>query len=386
MKLLALMKKEFVRFFSDPKLLINMLLPGILIYIIYSLMGNLIWQDAKEYKFVVAQTNAPEQIVAMTTAAVSGNGWSIEFQSGAQDAKERVEKGELTAYVVFPENFEEKIGEYDAESGTPAPQVELYYRSADEESMSFFTLFTAVLDGYEHGKSNKFDVNAGGEKYDFSEETNVFATTMGRMLPFIVVALVFSSCMGVTLESVAGEKERGTLATVLVTSVRRSHVALGKVVPLSCVAAIGALSSFLGVVLSLPKLAGMAVGDLVASYGFTSYLLLFLLIMSVIPLIVAAIAALSTYAKSVKEASAYTSIVMIVAMVLSIAASVVQSIGSWTVVVPILNAVVAMQGILTLNISVWQSLVSVGLNLVYAVLLVLLIAKMLSSERIMFGK
>ena len=201
MKLLALMKKEFVRFFSDPKLLINMLLPGILIYIIYSLMGNLIWQDAKEYKFVVAQTNAPEQIVAMTTAAVSGNGWSIEFQSGVQDAKERVEKGELTAYVVFPEVFEEKIGEYDAESGTPAPQVELYYRSADEESMSFFTLFTAVLDGYEHGKSNKFDVNAGGEKYDFSEETNVFATTMGRMLPFIVVALVFSSCMGVTLES-----------------------------------------------------------------------------------------------------------------------------------------------------------------------------------------
>ena len=42
MKLLALMKKEFLRFFRDPRLIITMLLPGILIYAIYSLIGSFV--------------------------------------------------------------------------------------------------------------------------------------------------------------------------------------------------------------------------------------------------------------------------------------------------------------------------------------------------------
>ena len=35
MKLLALMKKEFLRFFRDPRLIFTMLLPGILICLIW---------------------------------------------------------------------------------------------------------------------------------------------------------------------------------------------------------------------------------------------------------------------------------------------------------------------------------------------------------------
>lgn len=213
----------------------------------------------------------------------------------------------------------------------------------------------------------------------------MMTSMMSGLLPFLVVIFIFSACMSVTLESVAGEKERGTLATILITSARRTDVALGKVIPLSCMSAIGATSSFLGVVLSLPKLMGMSIGGFMTSFGFLSYLALFLLILSVVPLIVSLVSVVSTYAKSVKEASAYTSVVMILTMVLSIVSAFVSGIGDWIVAIPVLNAVVCMQSVMTGSIMIWQTFVSVGINLVYTALLVFAISKMLSSERIMFG-
>lgn len=388
MKLLALMKKEFLRFFRDPKLIVTMLFPGILIYVLYSIMGGVMWDKEEKYDFRVAAIAMPSSFETLFQSAAENNeGMTLVFENAedGESAKKRVEDGEITALIVFPESFEEKIQTYDPISGERAPQVEIFYRSADGESGAFYSFATSLLNAYESAQTNLFDINAG-EGYDLSGETVAVASVMGSVLPFIVVALVFSSCMGVTLESVAGEKERGTLATILVTSVKRTHVALGKVLPLACVALLGALSSFLGIALSLPKLIGMSVGAFAGNYGFLNYLLLLLLIFSIVPLIVALISVVSTYSKSVKEASAYTSVVMVFVMVISLVSSFLEGIGAWVVVVPVLNAVVCMQGVIAMDFSVWQSLVSVGLNVLYTGALIFLIAKMLSSERIMFGK
>ncbi len=172
----------------------------------------------------------------------------------------------------------------------------------------------------------------------------------------------------------------------MVTSVKRTHVALGKVLPLACVALIGAFSSFLGIALSMPKLVGVSVGAFAGSSGFLSYFMLLLLIFSIVPLIVTMISAVSAYSKSVKEATAYTSVIMVFVMVISLVSSFLEGVGGWVCVIPILNAVISMQGVLAMNFAVWQALVSAGLNIVYTGALVLLIAKMLSSEKIMFGK
>ena len=87
-----------------------------------------------------------------------------------------------------------------------------------------------------------------------------------------------------------------------------------------------------------------------------------------------------------KEASGYTGVIMIAVMVLSIVSLAAASLGDWVIAVPVLNAVLFMGKILGGELPVWQSLLSVGANLIYTALLVWLIAKMLSSERIMFGR
>lgn len=382
MKLLALMKKEFFRFFRDPRLIVTMILPGILIYIVYSIIGSAITDRQERYDFTVYVSGESAAVSLIEASVLANEGWTVELiglpSEGIEtpdDARAAVADGQATALIVFPERFDEiALGGAAAEIAA----VEIAYDSSETASTVFASIAGGVLDAY--GRTFQVATN------DLSPEGNPVMQMMARMLPFLIVVFVFSSCMSVTLESVAGEKERGTLATVLVTSAKRTDVALGKVLPLVCISLIGAVSSFLGVALSLPAMMGLSLGDFIVGFGFESYLLLFLLIFSVVPLIVGAIAAVSTYARSVKEASGYTSVIMILAMVLSVVTAFTDGIGAWVVAVPILNAVTAMQGILTATLSVWQCITAFALNLVYTALLILLIARMLSSERIMFGK
>ncbi|HIX09803.1 MAG TPA: ABC transporter permease [Firmicutes bacterium] len=382
MKLLALMKKEFARFFGDPKLLITMILPGVLIYLIYSIMGSAMFGgEAQKYDFKVYVSGESAVVDVIDASVAQNEGWTAEFvhlpAEGAatvEEARAAVESGEASALIVFSEDFDASVAQ-GAQGGASA---QLVYNSEDEASAAFASLAGGILDGY--GRSFAFTMT------DFAESADFARTMMAGILPFLIVVFIFSSCMSVTLESVAGEKERGTLATILVTSARRTDIALGKVLPLSCVSLIGAASGFLGVVLSLPTLMGISVDAAVAGVGALGYFMLLLLIVSVVPLIVSAIATVSTLSRTVKEASSYTGILMILMMVLSIVAAFVSGIGDWAVAIPVLNAVVAMQGVLTGAMRVWQCLVSFGLNLVYTAVLVFVISRLLSSERIMFGK
>lgn len=372
MKLISLIKKEFYRFFRDSRLILTMLFPGILIFILYTLMGNLIGvenQEAETYAYKVYLSGST-QTTAMIETVVEASGSTLEWlpATDPEEAKTAVEKGEVTAYLHFSEDFD---------TAPERPVVEIYYSMNSGESSTFYALADAVLQEY----GMRFTITAR----PFFDEDSMGAQIMAAILPFMIVVFVFSACMSVTLESVAGEKERGTLSTILVTSVPRFHVALGKIIPLSCISLIGATSSFLGVALSMPKLMGVSVGAL-GGYSFGSYAMLFFLIMSVVPLIVSVITAVSAYARSVKEASGYTSVLMISIMVLSLVTGFVSGIGNWVVAVPVLNAVVVMQNILSGALPVWQTLVSVGVNLLCTAVLVFAVSKMLSSEKIMFGK
>lgn len=383
MKLLALIKKEFSRFFGDPKLLITMIMPGLLIYLIYTVMGSAIFggEEQTDYAFKV-YVSGESQAVTYIDAAVQESGYEAEYiylpAEGVDEetARSEVQEGKASALLAFSEGFDGAIADTGASEGVPSAL--LYYNSEDAASSAFASLAGAVLDAY--GRSFVFTMQNSVEAADIAQ------TMMAGLLPMLIVVFVFSACMSVTLESVAGEKERGTLSTILVTSARRTDIALGKVLPLSCVSLIGAASSFLGVALSLPTLMGISVDAAVAGVSALGYVLLFLLIVSVVPLIVGAIATVSTLSRTVKEASGYTSVLMILMMVLSIVTAFVSGIGGWVTAVPVLNAVVAMQGILTGAPVVWQCLVSVFANLAYTAILILVIARLLSSERVMFGK
>ncbi len=374
MKLLALMKKEFHRFFHDPRLIITMLLPGLVIFLLYTIMGEAVHTEPEKNAYKV-YVEGDSSVTAVIGSIIEARGETVEWVllEDREAARKEVEAGEAAAILTFSEGFDDSL----VDPAKTDSVVSILYDPMDEAGSAFYALAVGLLQ--EIGM--KFSIQAES----VTTTDGIGREIMQQILPFIVVCFVFSACMSVTLESVAGEKERGTLSTILVTSAKRSHIALGKIIPLACISMLGALSSFLGVVLSMPKLMGLSLGML-GGYSFGMYVLLFLLIFSFVPLIVALISTISTVARSVKEASAYTSVLMILVMVISLVTAFLPAIGNWVVAIPVLNAVVFMQELLAGSLPVWQSLVSVGFNLLYTALLVFIMTKMLSSEKIMFGK
>ena len=207
------------------------------------------------------------------------------------------------------------------------------------------------------------------------------------MMPLLLVMLLFSGCMAVAPESIAGEKERGTIATLLITPTKRSHIAIGKILALSIMALISGASSTLGVVLSLPKLMGDTVSIDGSVYGLTDYLMLAVVILSTVLVFVTVISIISAYAKSIKEAGTYVTPLMILSMLIGLSGMFGTAASNTALyLIPIFNSVQSMIGIFSFSASIPNMIVTVITNIAFTGIGVFVLTRMFNSERIMFNK
>ena len=388
---ITVMRKEFARFFTDRRMVLTtLLMPGIMIYLLYSLMGQgMASQFGGDSQMEVCVQNLPESIGAL---AAQGGGIAFSEVSGEQERKQALNdlaEGEgYDLVAVFPEGFEAQVASYDISTGEAAPAVKLYYNSSVTDSKSAYMAFGEILDAYESAIANKFDINPGDGVYDLATEEDLSVQMFSMMVPMLMMVFLFSGCMAIAPESIAGEKERGTIATLLVTPMKRSHLALGKIVSLSVIAILCGLSSFLGTMLSLPKLMGGEVSIDANVYGLQDYLMLLLVILSTALVIVALVSIVSAYAKNVKEATSWVTPIMIVSMLLGVT-SMVDSLCMTEPVwflIPLYNSAQCMSGIFSLEADMVNIAVTVVANICYSGLGVFVLTKMFDSEKVMFSK
>ena len=387
----TIFRKEMARFFKDKRLVITtLLLPGIMIFIMYSFMGNMMRQQfsvADDYVAKVYVKNLPESIDENIDKKM------LEIKPVEDDmeaGKKLVAEKEIDLVVHFPENFDEEVAEYKTGEGK-APQVEIFYNSARQESSAAYSMFSEVLSNYETELSNKFDVNADEKtSYDLAAKEDMTGKMFGSMLPMLLMIFIWSGCVAVAPESIAGEKERGTIATLLVTPMSRQALALGKIFALSIIAFLSGVSSFIGTFASLPAMyQEMSGGINTAFYNSKDFAFLFVIIISTTILMVALISVLSAFAKSVKESATIISPLMIVIMVISLLPMFSKGDTETPVtmfIIPLYNSVLCMNEIFKFSYSSINVVISVVVNIVFTGILVLVLTRMFDSEKIMFSK
>ena len=384
----TIFKKELFRFFSDKRTLAALLLPGILIYCIYSLMGNALsnqFGTDEEHKPIIAAVDLPASVEAMLT------GDTVQLSSVTEDEIEDVKalisnKG-VDILVVFPKDFDEKVATYSPASGEKAPHVEIYYNSAETNSSNAYMFMTSLLSAFESAMTNKFDVNMNDGTYDLATSEELTSMVFSMMMPMLLVMLLFSGCMAVAPESIAGEKERGTIASLLITPAKRSYIAIGKILALSVLALISGTSSTVGVILSLPKLMGEDVSLDGSVYDISDYAMLAMIILSTVLLLITIISIVSAYAKTVKEAGTYVTPLMILSMVIGLTGMFgLSASNSALYLIPIFNSVQCMIGIFSFEASILNVGITVATNVAISALGVYLLTRMFNSEKIMFNK
>ena len=387
---LTIIKKEFARFFGDKRMVISVILvPGLMIYLLYSLMGMMMSKQlvtAEDYVGTAYVQNMPAELAPMLEALPLE--WENISENDIAGIKDSLAAKKTDLLLIFPENFMSDMTAYDSASGTSAPNVAVYYNSSRSESSTVYSMVMSLLDTYEASLTNRFDVNAGTAKYDMASDKDATGQLFSMVLPLLLMIFLFSGCLSVAPESIAGEKERGTIATLLVTPMKRSSLALGKIISLSCIALLAGLSSFIGTMLSLPNMMGGAMELDTSYYSATDYALLLGVILSTILVLISLISCVSAFAKSIKEAASLCSPLNILTMVVSLVPSMggdeLKQFGMFFI--PIYNSVLCITAIFSFEANLAGILVTIGMNIVYACVLTFVLTKIFNSENAMFSK
>ncbi|QSX06528.1 ABC transporter permease [Sedimentibacter sp. zth1] len=387
--IVTIIKKEFARFFGDKRLFFTtVIMPGLMIYIMYSLMGGAfsnVFSVDEEYASKVNIVNLPQSVETMLSEL------SLDKKDITVDdvtvSKEQIVNEKLDLLIVFPENFDEIVPSFDNISNEKALNIDMYYNSASTKSQNIYSIISDILDKYETSLSNKFDINNTDEAHDLATEKASTGMMFSLIMPMLLMIFLFQACMAIAPESIAGEKERGTIAPLLVTPIKRSNLAIGKIIALAVIALLSGISSALGTMLSLPKL--MNFGDVSAAvYGINDYILLGTVIISTILFLVAVVSILSANAKTIKEAQTSSAPLMFVITILGVTS--MFGNGAKTELfyyfLPFYNSLQCMNSIFTFKVIQMNIIVAVLSNLAYTGIGVFVLAKMFKSEKIMFNK
>ena len=392
---LTIIKKEFARFFGDRQMLFTtVIMPGLLIYLIYSFMGMAMKKMATEGTnelVTLCVENLPASMAPLIDAIPAT---AVSQQAVSQEDIDRLEDKSLNVVLVrFPEAFDDKVATYDPQSGIAAPNVEIYYNSANNASSRVYHILEASLTAYEDQLSNRFDINRAdseGAAYDKASSDEMLGSILSKLIPMLILMLLFSGVMAIAPSAIAGEKERGTIATLLVTPLRRNELALGKVVSLSCIALLSGISSFIGIVLSLPKMIPTDAAGVELGLNFTGsdYVVLLLIIFATVLIMASAVSILSALAKDVKNAGTMITPFMLVVMFCGLTPmfqnGAPESLTAY--LIPFYNSIQAMTSVFAHEMKWMPVIVTLAANVVYTGIAVWVLTRMFNSEKVMFSK
>ncbi len=391
----TIIKKEFARFFGDRQLLFtSVIMPGLLIYLIYTLMGSGMSKMATEGAddlVVVRVENLPESVTPLVEGMPSV---AVSPQLVSQEDIDNLESKDLNEVLVrFPEGFDTLVAAYSPQSGEPAPNVEIYYNSANNASSRVYHLLEGSLSAYEDQLSNRFDINRADSEqaqFDMASSDDVLGSILSKLIPMLILMMIFSGVMAIAPSSIAGEKERGTIATLLVTPMKRNELALGKVVSLSGMALLSGISSFVGIALSLPKMirADAAGIELGLNYTTSDYVVLLITILATVLVMASVVCILSALAKDVKNAGTMVVPFMLVVMFCGLMPmfqnATPESLTAY--LIPFYNSIQVMTATFAHEMKWLPVIVTLAANVVYTGVAVWVLTKMFNSEKVMFSK
>ena len=392
----TIIRKEFARFFRDRQLVFTtVIMPGLLIYLIYSLMGvgiRNMESQGKQDLVTVRVENMPASMEPVLTLPES-NVLLVQQPINQGDIDALQDKDLNDMLIRFPTGFDSLVANYSPQSGLPAPNIEIYYNSANNAVNGVYYALDATLTAYENSQANLFDVNrADGEEQSFDQASDdqMIGDILSKLLPMLIIMMLFSGTMAIAPSAIAGEKERGTIATLLVTPLRRNELALGKIVSLSSIALLSGISSFIGIALSLPNMIAASDESIDIPFNYTpnDYIALLLVILASVLVMASAVSLLSALAKDVKNAGTMITPFMLVVMLAGLLPMFQTGTADNLAIylIPFYNAIEVMADVFAHSMRWTPVLITLVSDIAYTGIAVWGLTRMFNSEKVMFSK
>lgn len=379
-KVFLILKKELREMFRDKKSLSMMLIIPFMIPLLVIgfsiLFESEVNKDVEEYN-VIGFAYTPSE----TEKSILKN-LKIEPVYGTEEEiKGKYEKGELDLYLT-KENTKYTINGNSSDTTSYASSLVENYISTYKSYLQSEKLATSEID------ANEF-MNIITLDYNISEEDNFivsYITVYSFM--FIIMAITVSATYPAT-DATAGEKERGTLETLLTFPIKSKDIIIGKFLSVS-------VSSIITGILGLVLMQGALyyVDDAFDIYkgidlmlSFKDIFIVILIIISYSMLISGLCIAIASKCKSFKEAqSALTPLTFIsffpsmIAFLTNIKTSLVLSL------VPFLNYTLIFTDLANGKMEILNVVAMFASTFVIIAIILIIIIKQYKSEKVLFSK
>jgi sodium transport system permease protein len=313
------------------------------------------------------------------------------------DFAEEISNKQIRAAVQIPEGFEAKLAagepstvkiymyEGELKSGFGAQRLQRFFRElrnrAIRERLEARQLPDSLV--------RPFDI----EEKNVAPPEKVGGAILGGMVPYFVILLCLTGAMYPAMDLTAGEKERGTIETILCSPVSRTHLVLGKflmVLTASIVTAVLAITSMavsfgVGKKMLLGVTHGAADAALQITITGKAMVSIFFIVLPLAVFFSAALLVLSLFAKSFKEAQSYISPLMIVVVLPAVAALLPGvELSPALALVPVLNTSLVSKEIITGTYH-WNLIALIFLSSsVYAGVAIAMAVRLFQREDVLF--
>jgi sodium transport system permease protein len=318
----------------------------------------------------------------------------VEVSEGA-DYTAIIRSETVDFVLVIPENYSSNVlenGQANVKLYFNDAGLNLVYRRVNEIVKSQSELFQqrAFIDlGLDEAKQSALIEPIVLEKVNTADARENWGEKIGGMLPYVLFLLCLTGAMAPATDIGAGEKERGTLETLLISPIDRNKIVMGKFLTIAFAGTMTALLTVTSMVVwGLVLSQGMAikfVADFMAQIAMHDFLLIFLMLVPVVAIFAAVLLSISIYAKSFKEAQSYMgpmSILVVVPIMLALLPGVeLKGVWAW---VPITNVSLAMKELVKGTMDYYQLFAIFGSTVIIAGALFAFCVYWFNQEKVLF--
>lgn len=365
--------------------------------------------DKDEALELVKPTDLPElpDSIPVVTRTKTTNGFSkglmrkqtsfetLEYDKALKAwAQTAIADGKADVVFLAPLDFVSNV------MGNSTGTALVFYNETNENSISVFNRLYDLLMAYRQQvqvtrRNKRPDLESGFFRPLFIETSNVATARSrggyfaGRFLPMMVIIMVMLGAFYPAVDLTAGEKERGTMETLLTAPAKATEIILGKFLTVSCISITSALINLGSMALAifyLLQAGGMSETQLNFKLDASTGLIIFLQLIPVSVFFSSSMLAVAVLARSYKEAQNYLTplyILVVIPITLSALPGTELTVSSaW---IPVINVTMLMKEMLV-KVPEWPIVLMVLLaNTVYSALTLAVAVRVFQSENLLLG-
>lgn len=233
----------------------------------------------------------------------------------------------------------------------------------------------------ERGLDEGFSTALRTDAHNVAPRQRRTGQALGTFLPFFLIVMSLLGGFYPAIDMTAGEKERGTMQTLLCAPIGSAEIITGKFIAAWTIGLIAALANIVSLAAALARIMPGAV-----TIGPSTYLLAFVMLVPVTFIVTAVFLAVAAMAKDFKDGQNFlTPVYMLLALPAGVTMLPGVQLNAWTAFVPVINIALLIKALLLGEAPPDLVFLTLLSSFTYAALAVTFAASVFEHEQLLLG-